>query len=68
MEQAGIRTVSVSLLREITEKMNVPRALFVPFKHGYPLGENIETQNRVLNKMLDIGLSNEEKQGCIIDL
>lgn len=50
IENAGITTVSVSLLREITEKIRPPRALFVPFPLGYPLGEpdNPELQTRVM--------------------
>ena len=39
IEYAGITTVSISLLREITEKIRPPRALFVPRPLGYPLGE-----------------------------
>lgn len=39
IEYAGMTTVSISLLREITEKTRPPRALFVPFPLGYPLGE-----------------------------
>ena len=38
IEQQGIATVSLSLLREITEKVRPPRALFVPYPLGYPLG------------------------------
>lgn len=38
MERRGIATVVVQLLREVAEKVRPPRALFVPFKHGYPLG------------------------------
>ena len=43
-------TVSLSVLREITEKIHPPRALFVPFPLGYPLGEpnNAELQTRIL--------------------
>ena len=50
IEYAGITTVSLSLLREITEKIQPPRALYVPFPLGYPLGEpnNIELQTRVM--------------------
>jgi len=50
IEYAGITTVSLSLLREITEKIQPPRALYVPFPLGYPLGEpnNIELQTRVI--------------------
>jgi hypothetical protein len=38
LERAGIATVSISLLREVTEVIKPPRALFVPFRMGYPLG------------------------------
>ncbi len=52
IEYAGITTVSISLLREITEKIQPPRALFVPFPLGYPLGEpnNSELQTRIMRK------------------
>ena len=50
VEYAGITTVSISLLREITEKTRPPRALFVPFPLGYPLGEpdNAALQTRII--------------------
>jgi hypothetical protein len=50
IEFAGITTVSISLLREITEKIRPPRALFVPFPLGYPLGEphNPDLQLRIM--------------------
>lgn len=50
IEYAGITTVSISLLREITEKIRPPRALFVPFPLGYPLGEpgNPQLQSRIM--------------------
>ena len=38
LERRGIATVVIQLLREVAEKMHPPRALFVPFKHGFPLG------------------------------
>jgi D-proline reductase (dithiol) PrdB len=38
VEKAGIPTVSVTLCREITDKIAPPRALFVDFPFGYPLG------------------------------
>jgi D-proline reductase (dithiol) PrdB len=38
IEKAGIPTASVTLLREITERVAPPRALFVDFPLGYPLG------------------------------
>lgn len=38
IEAAGIPTVSVTMLREVTAKVNPPRALFVDAPLGYPLG------------------------------
>jgi hypothetical protein len=38
LERRGITTVCIVLLREVAEKVRPPRALFVPFRHGYPLG------------------------------
>lgn len=37
IERRGITTVCIVLLREVAEKVRPPRALFVPFRHGYPL-------------------------------
>ena len=50
IESQGITTVSVSLLREITEKIRPPRALFVPYPLGYPLGAPYDTmlQTRIM--------------------
>lgn len=38
LEKRGIATTSVTMLREVTEKVRVPRALFVDTPLGYPLG------------------------------
>lgn len=50
IEYAGMSTVSLSVLREITEKVRPSRALFVPYPLGYPLGEpnNAELQTRII--------------------
>ena len=37
LERQGISTVVIQLLRLATEKVRPPRALCVPFRHGYPL-------------------------------
>jgi D-proline reductase (dithiol) PrdB len=39
IEKSGIPTVSVTLLREVTERVKPPRALFVDRPLGYPLGK-----------------------------
>jgi hypothetical protein len=56
IEYAGITTVSISLLREITEKTRPPRALFVPFPLGYPLGEpnNADLQTRIMRAAFEL--------------
>ncbi len=38
LERHGIATVAIQLLREVAERVRPPRALCVPFPHGYPLG------------------------------
>jgi hypothetical protein len=37
LERQGISTVAIQLLKEVAERVRPPRALVVPFKHGYPL-------------------------------
>lgn len=37
LERQGISTVIPILLRRVAEEVRPPRALFVPFPHGYPL-------------------------------
>lgn len=37
LERQGISTVTLLLLREVGEAVRPPRALFLPFRHGYPL-------------------------------
>jgi hypothetical protein len=39
LERRGISTVCLILLREIAAKVRPPRALWVPFPHGYPLAK-----------------------------
>jgi hypothetical protein len=38
IERAGIPTVCQVYLREAAERIRPPRALWVPFPHGYALG------------------------------
>jgi len=37
LERQGISTVCIMLLREVAVAVRPPRALLVPFRHGYPL-------------------------------
>ncbi len=52
IERAGIPTVVQIYLREAAEKLRPPRALLVPFDHGYALGEpnNVDLQLSVLRQ------------------
>mgnify|MGYP001771118914 CR=1 FL=1 len=43
IERAGVTTTSISLLKEVTSVIRPPRALFVPFPMGYPLGAPNDT-------------------------
>ena len=54
LERRGIATVAIQLLREVAEKVRPPRALFVPFKHGYPLDspEDSQKQHAVIEAAL----------------
>ena len=36
-ERQGISSVAIVMLRKVAEKVRPPRALWVPFLHGYPL-------------------------------
>lgn len=50
IERVGIATVSVTLLRYVTERVAPPRALFADFPLGYPLGapNDADLQTRIL--------------------
>ena len=56
IEREGITTVSISLLREVVQQLKPPRALFVPFPMGFPLGEpnNISLQHEVIAAALEL--------------
>lgn len=54
LEKRGIVTVALNLLRVAAERVRPPRALFVPFRHGYPFGRphDADMQHRVLEAAL----------------
>jgi len=54
LERQGISTVAIQLLRSVAEKVRPPRALAVPFRHGYPLDRpaDPERQQAVLEAAL----------------
>ena len=56
VEKAGIATVSISLLTEVTQRVEPPRVLAVDQPLGYPLGEpnNPELQKRIMLAAFDL--------------
>jgi hypothetical protein len=61
IERAGIATVSISLLHEVTDVLRPPRALFVPYRLGFPLGEpnNSDLQHRIIAAALAVLARND---------
>ncbi len=56
IERSGIPTVSISLLREVTERVQPPRALVVDRPLGYPLGapHDAGLQKRIVMAALEL--------------
>jgi hypothetical protein len=56
IEKAGIPTVSISLLREVTERVKPPRTLVVDRPLGYPLGapHEIDLQKRIMMASIEL--------------
>ena len=69
MEEAGIPTVSVSIVRKFTEEVRPPRAVFLKWPMGHPLGEpgNAGQQRKVIECALR-ALVEIRTPGTIIDL
>ncbi len=69
LERQGISTVVIQLLRVVTEKVRPPRALWVPFRHGYPLDspDDPEKQHAVLAAALNLFENQDVKPPAIVD-
>ena len=69
LERRGISTVVVQLLRLVTEKVRPPRALFVPFRHGYPLDSpnDPEKQRAVITAALNLLANPDLKPPAIVE-
>jgi hypothetical protein len=66
LEEEGIPTVAIALIRKHAEEMKPPRALAVPFELGRPLGAPNEPdfQRRVLRALLELL---ERESGPVLD-
>lgn len=65
LEAEGIPTTQISLIREHTEVIKPPRALWVPFELGRPLGrpQDADLQRRILLATLELF---KEPQGPVL--
>jgi hypothetical protein len=56
LERAGLTTVGITLVREHTDKVKPPRALWVPYPYGRPLGapDDPDLQHRIIRAAVDL--------------
>jgi hypothetical protein len=68
IEQAGIPTVSISITRDLTKSVGVPRSVFVKWPLGHPMGEpgNTLQQRTIIYDALKL-LITAEGPGLIIE-
>ena len=68
LEAAGVATVSITLLRKVSERLGVPRAYYVPYPFGHALGEplRLNQQRVVFHAALDL-LETAREPGTIVD-
>jgi D-proline reductase (dithiol) PrdB len=64
LEGAGMSTVTVSMRPDISLAMKVPRAVYVRFPLGNPMGEpgRADQQRRILEDLFELLESAEEPQ------
>ena len=69
IEEAGIPTVVLGMMRDIMEKVKPPRGIFVNFPVGHPLGRPLDSEFQI-NVIKDAmsALSEVKIGGEIIDL
>lgn len=69
IEERGVPTVSVTVARDVTEAIKVPRALFLPWPMGHHFGAPFHTdlQRRVVLAALGL-LETGNEPGTILDL
>ncbi len=69
LERQGIATVAIQLLRNVAKRVRPPRALFVPFRHGYPLDVplNPAKQHAVIEAALFLLENSELRPPVLVD-
>ena len=68
IEADGIATVGISILKEVTQKVRPPRALFLRYPFGHPLGEafHVAQQRTILSDALT-ALETATQPGTILE-
>jgi hypothetical protein len=69
LERRGISTVAIQLLRRVAEKVRPPRALWVPFRHGYPLDTPNDPEKQLAVLEAALGVVEDDSLGppAIVD-
>ena len=69
LERRGVSTVAIQLLRRVAEKVRPPRALWVPFRHGFPLNAPCDPQKQlaVLEAALGVVEDDSLRPPVIVD-
>jgi hypothetical protein len=69
LERRGITTAVIQLLRLVAERVRPPRALFVPFRHGYPLDTlgDPPRQHAVLDALLKLVEDRQAEPPVLVD-
>lgn len=69
IEERGVPTVSVTVARDVTEAVKVPRAVFVPWPMGHHFGVPFHRnlQRRIVLAALGL-LESANEPGTILDL
>ena len=70
LERQGVTTVVIQLILEVARRVGPPRALFVPFAHGYPLAapNSPERQHHVLEAALGLVEDSSLKPRALVEL
>ncbi len=68
LEEAGLATVCIVMRREVAQNVKPPRAMFVKFPFGAPLGPagDVQTQRGVIMEALTV-LTDATEPGTIVD-
>jgi D-proline reductase (dithiol) PrdB len=69
IEESGIPTIGISIVRKYTEQTKAPRSVFLKWPFGHPLGEagRVDQQRRVLEDAFK-ALIDITEPGTIVDL